>query len=236
VRQELVLLAAAAWPALEEVRAGGWLLRAAAGVTSRANSALPLGPPTVPLDDLLGAVEDWYDARLLPPRIQVSDPELDGELAARGWAAESETEVLVGPLPAGDASGVQLDGEPDEAWLACWWAVSPRGGPAERDVAEQVMRGTPAAYASLLVDGEVAAVARGVRQGTWLGLFAVAVLPAQQRQGHASRVMAALGGWAGEQGAERTYLQVGAGNLAAQGLYDGMTSAYSYRYRTTVRA
>lgn len=234
MREELDRLAAAAWPALEEAHAGGWLLRAAAGVTSRANAALPLNPPTVPLDDLLGAVEDWYDARLLRPRVQVSDPALDAELAARGWAAEQETDVLVGPLPSGDASGVRLGDAPDEDWLACWWSVSPRGGPAERDVAEQVMRGATAAYARLDVDGRTVAVARGVVQGPWLGVSAVAVLPAHRRRGHAGRALAALGGWAGGQGAERTYLQVSADNGAARELYAAMTRAYSYRYRTTV--
>ncbi len=237
-RLDLDRVAADAWPGLEEVAAGGWRLRAAAGVTWRANSALPLGEPTVPLDDLLGAVEDFYDARLLAPRVQVSDPALDAELAGRGWVGELETDVLVGPLPSGDASGVVVEDEPGEAWLAGWWGVSPRGGRAERDVAEQVLRAAraPAAYARLESGGEVVAVARGVLQESWLGVFAVAVPAAHQRRGHATRVLAGLGAWAAERGGRRTYLQVSVTNGPAQALYAGMERAYGYRYRTSVRA
>ena len=48
---ELERVAAAHWRGTEEEWLGEWLLRAADGFTGRANSALPLGDPGLPLDD-----------------------------------------------------------------------------------------------------------------------------------------------------------------------------------------
>ncbi len=74
---ELERVAAAHWRGTEEEWLGDWLLRAADGFTGRANSALPLGDPGLPLDEALAAVTEWYRARGLPPMIAVPTP-LDG--------------------------------------------------------------------------------------------------------------------------------------------------------------
>lgn len=75
---ELEHIAARHWRGTEEDRLGGWLLRAADGFTGRANSALPLGDPGMPLDDALAAVTGWYRARALPPMIVIPVP-LEGD-------------------------------------------------------------------------------------------------------------------------------------------------------------
>ena len=76
-------------------KAGGWLLRAGDGFTGRANSALAVGDPGVPLDDALAAVCDWYHARGLPAMLAVpmripgptaSPSALDDQLAERAWS------------------------------------------------------------------------------------------------------------------------------------------------------
>src|ERR1700761_6250532 len=81
---ELEHIAARHWRGTEEDRLGGWLLRAAGGFTGRANSALPLGDPGMPLDEALAAVTEWYRDRGLPPMIVVPvPPEPDDAWAAR---------------------------------------------------------------------------------------------------------------------------------------------------------
>ena len=50
---ELEAVAAQGWRAPEEAPLGGWLLRAAEGFTGRANSALAVGDPGLPLADAL---------------------------------------------------------------------------------------------------------------------------------------------------------------------------------------
>ena len=52
--------AARHWQAPDTEPLGEWSLRAAAGFTGRANSALPLGDPGRPLPDAVTAVEEWY--------------------------------------------------------------------------------------------------------------------------------------------------------------------------------
>jgi N-acetylglutamate synthase len=75
---DLERVAAAHWRGTEEEWLGDWLLRAAGGFTGRANSALPLGDPGLPLDDALAVVTRWYRKRGLPPMIAVPVP-LDGD-------------------------------------------------------------------------------------------------------------------------------------------------------------
>ncbi|MGH3180858.1 MAG: GNAT family N-acetyltransferase, cg3035/Rv0428c family, partial [Streptosporangiaceae bacterium] len=85
--------AALHWQAPEQEPLGDWLLRAAEGFTGRANSALPLGDPGVPLPAAVEAVEDWYRRRALPPMIVVPGvlsqgatmTPLENLLAERGW-------------------------------------------------------------------------------------------------------------------------------------------------------
>ncbi|HJY74052.1 MAG TPA: hypothetical protein VJ347_19940, partial [Streptosporangiaceae bacterium] len=67
--QDLERAAALHWQAPETERLGDWLLRAGEGFTGRANSALPLGDPGVPLPEAVAAVEGWYRRRDLRPMI-----------------------------------------------------------------------------------------------------------------------------------------------------------------------
>jgi len=60
---DLERAAALHWQAPDIQPLGDWLLRAAAGFTGRANSALPVGDPGLPLPDAVAAVEDWYRRR-----------------------------------------------------------------------------------------------------------------------------------------------------------------------------
>src|SRR4051812_32397821 len=96
--EELERVAARGWRGRDTERLGEWLLRAAGGFTGRANSALPLGDPGVPVPDAVSRVERWYDARGVTPRFQVPVPgavDVDAELDRRGWAYGDDVHVLV---------------------------------------------------------------------------------------------------------------------------------------------
>jgi len=80
----------------EEERLGDWLLRAAAGFTGRANSALAIGHPGCPLDQAARTVRDWYQARGLPAMIAIPYPAgrpravpLGGFLAGLDWGVRA---------------------------------------------------------------------------------------------------------------------------------------------------
>ena len=56
----------AAWPALDRHKSGGWILRAAGGVTQRANSVWPRGingHSGEELSGLLREARSWYGRR-----------------------------------------------------------------------------------------------------------------------------------------------------------------------------
>ena len=67
----------AAWPAGDREESGGWVLRAASGVTQRANSVWPREPGTDPhaLPTALREARLWYRNHRLPLILQVfEDP------------------------------------------------------------------------------------------------------------------------------------------------------------------
>ena len=229
-RLTLERLAADAWPALEQVDVDGWRLRASAGVTRRANSALPLSS-TLPIDEVI----EFYRSRGLPPAVQVSDDVTDEALALLGWQRDVDVEVMVGPVPAGPSSAVVADA-PDGAWLDCWWTVDGRGGAEQLEVARRMLAviAAPAAYVSVVHDGHTVAVGRGVAQEGHLGVFSMAVRPELRRRGLGRQVLHSLGAWGKGLGARTAYLQVFDGNVQARALYAsaGLATAHTYHYRT----
>lgn len=250
-------VAALGWRGLEVEPLGDWLLRFGGGFTGRANSALVVGDPGTGIDAAAGAVEAWYAARGLPPRVQLPDPdgaaagEVNAELDRRGWGAPSAlvhvmTAEIAHVLRAADAletaragaasgggfgrSEVQVDAAPDAGWLGCYR----QDGGALPPVAREVLVNHPAAgFASLRRDGRTAAIARAAVDDRWAGLFAVEVVPDQRGQGLGRLVSAAALRWAGRQGARRTYLQVLATNSPAVALYEklGYAVHHDYVYR-----
>jgi len=106
-------LCADAWPAYVDERLGAWRLRAAGGYTARANSALAIGDPGMPVEAALAAVRRFADRHGIAPRVQapVGSP-WDKAVAAQGWvldvghAAGSVVSVQVSDLAApGDGAG-----------------------------------------------------------------------------------------------------------------------------------
>jgi ribosomal protein S18 acetylase RimI-like enzyme len=179
----------AAWPALERVKSGGWVLRAAAGVTQRANSVWVRDPGDVDPHRLLAAVREarlWYRNRRLPLIFQIFDGPRQAALHAvlddEGFTRQSETLVLVrgpgadsgadsGAVPGPDSGdpdpAVEISAEPSAEWLNLWWSVDGRGGADELAVARRILAGCPALYALVRDDGGApAAVARLALSGT----------------------------------------------------------------------
>lgn len=241
--RELQAVAARGWPAVHTERLGDWTLRAAGGFTSRANSVLPHGDPGLPPDEALTRVARWYDAHGLPPKVQVStgDPEgdarLDAALAERGWTAEREAVVRVAALaPLADRAPdprVVLHRAPDEEWLRAYHRVAE---PDESSLA--VLSGGPSVrfatvHGAAGPGGRPAAIGRCVVDGRWAGFAAVEVDPAHRRGGLATAVMAELARAALQEGASAAYLQVETGNAAARALYDalGFADHHTYHYR-----
>jgi N-acetylglutamate synthase len=243
-------LAARHWRGTDEEWLGGWLLRAADGFTGRANSALPLGDPGMPLDDALAAVTGWYRARGLPPMIAVplpldGDPagqRLDNHLSERSWLTRpGPAFVMVADLaalpPAGnlpDGARLRVDDEPDDAWLAVYHY---RGQDRQPPILRTVLMSAPdQAFISLRtsVDGEVLGVGRLSIADGWAGITAVEVSPARRRAGLGRALTLAICAEAAARGAGQVFLQVETDNVPARTLYERCGFRYSHRYHYRV--
>jgi len=251
---ELERIAAAHWRGTEEQWLGDWLLRAAAGFTGRANSALPLGDPGMPLDEALTAVTQWYRDRGLPPMIVVpvpleSDPagqELDNHLSERNWLTRpGPAFVMVADLP---LAGLPLDSlypdslpsgravrvtpEPDDAWAARYHY---RGQDHLPPIARKVLASAEEqSFVSIRSGDEVLAIARLSVAAGWAGLTAVEVNPAYRRQGLGVAITAAACREAGLRGLRNAFLQVEVDNAPARALYERLGFRYSHRYHYRV--
>ncbi|GAA2126427.1 GNAT family N-acetyltransferase [Actinomadura napierensis] len=230
--RDLDRLVAEAWPARSVQDIGGWLLRHADGVTKRANSVLPLGAPE-DLDGALRRTERFYGERGLPAVFSMSErarPDgLNALLEARGYELVDPTLGMAADIDGPyERDGVEIADEPSAGWLDVWWSVDGRYD-HQLPTATQILTGVPAGYASL--DG--VAVGRGVPQGEWLGIYAMAVSPEARRRGLGRRVLRALLGWGREQGCERAYLVVVERNAPARAMYaaEGFTESGGYHYR-----
>ena len=253
--------AAEHWQAADTAQLGSWLLRADGGFTGRANSALPLGDPGLPLAGAVDEVGAWYRARGLPPMIVIPGPlgavtpdgglagdPLDALLAARGWWVRSAPVVVMaadigqvgglgrspgGPLGLGDSGAA-----PSVTFAArpdeAWLArYRYQGAELPARAVQLLLSAAWQAFASLAVDGETAAVGRVSVGAGWAGITAVDVDPRYRRRGLATLMTRALAGEAARQGTRRVFLQVEEGNLAARALYArcGFTEVHRYHYR-----
>ena len=247
----------AAWPAADREESGGWVLRAASGVTQRANSVWPREPGGDPHGQLttLRDARLWYRNRRLPLIFQVfEDPRyapLNAVLDEEGFTRQSETLVLVRDggtdTPAADP-GVEISTEPTPEWLRLWWSVDGRGDDAALAVARGILERCPSLYALVRDDdGRPAAVGRlaippGVAGGAGGGcgagglsggLYCMATRPDVRRRGFASRILQSLLREGDARGVGSYWLLVMASNAGGRELYAraGFQAAGRYLYR-----
>ncbi len=226
-----------AFPSLQQVLLGDWLLRFSAGVSRRANSVNPLRPECGGIAAAIAAAGPLYEAQGLPTIFRVPsivDPALDRELAAIGYISEGESCVLYGAIDALGAAadpGVRLLRSPEPEFLAAM--VDLQGyGEAQAAIYRRIVGAIalPARFALLAVDGEPAALAYGAVHDGILCYESVITDPCRRRQGLARRVIAALAEWARDSGATGACLQVEAANAPARALYAGFGLGELYRY------
>jgi ribosomal protein S18 acetylase RimI-like enzyme len=166
------------------------VLRAASGVTQRANSVWPREPGNDPHTQYVALREArlWYRDRRLPLIFQLfDDPRsagLHAVLDAEGFTRQSETLVMwrgagtnqtsadsavpeppvpesLVPEPLVPEPGVEISAVPSPEWLELWWQVDGRGGHSELAAARTILAACPSLYALVRSgDGRAAAVGR----------------------------------------------------------------------------
>ncbi len=233
---DLERAAALHWQAPDIQPLGDWLLRAAGGFTGRANSALPLGDPGLPLPEAVAAVEAWYRRRGLPPMIvlpQGAGPDpLPAYLAERSWLPRPGPAFVmtaaVADLPAGPCD-VRFSPEPDAAFLGLYRYRGQDLPP----IARTLMMSAPwQAFGTICRDGRTVACGRISVAGDLGVLTAVEVDATCRRQGLGAAITSGLAAAAAGQGARRILLQVETGNAPARALYQrcGFRDSHRYHY------
>ena len=238
----------AAWPALDRHDTGAWILRAAGGVTQRANSIWPRnigGRSDEELSALLSEARSWYGSRRLPVLFQISETTDDASalhtlMDAEGFTRQSETLVMTFgtedrpvPAPKTGAPAVELSSVPSEDWMQVWWHVDGRGGDDERAIALKILSGCSSVYALVRNnDGRPVAVGRLAlpEGGSRGGIYCMATIPEARRQGFAGAVLYSLLGAGNDSGVTVFWLQVTAANRKAQALYARAGFRISGRY------
>jgi ribosomal protein S18 acetylase RimI-like enzyme len=223
---ELELRCADAWPALVDERLGEWRLRAAGGFTGRANSAVTTGDPGRPIPAALDTTVAFAARHGIEPLAHVTvGSETERLIREAGWEPAAnhpggaESQVMTGPLPDGEALGEVLD-KPTRQW----WELAV----GEPTAAQRHVLGTGPLVGFGYVEGT--AVVRGCVVDGWLHISRLAVLPEFRRRGMAQRLLATLGSWARECGADRAVLQVATHNTPATRLYEGLGFTHHHRY------
>jgi len=235
-------LCEAAWPSLEEECVSGWALKYAAGVSRRSNSANPTPDASFDLDEIAPVAEAFFRARDLPSRFRILSflsPQMDQELAARGYEVESGTRTLqarnIGASK--QSSRSSLSAAPDMDWIAGVTAAQGRAG-AERETYAKIVSLITVSTAFAVTRneaGEAASWAFGALTAHGLCIESVATRPDQRGRGFAGQTVSALMAWGALRGAGAAFLQVQADNHAAVRVYDRLgfdRELYRYHYRT----
>lgn len=241
----LEYLCADAWPAQLVRELGGWRLRAAGGFTGRANSALAVGDPGMPISEALSRVIGFAHARELPPLVQVAiDTPWQRAITAHGWVfhadhpAGANVAVLVAPLgelPDGsvdsavDGVALHVEDEPDDGW----WRLC--GDHPISELQRQVLLApdvTHTGFGTARVDDEVVGAVRAVVLDDHLFVSRLEVDPRYRRRGLGTALMAAAARWSRPRGGEWCVLQVAEHNEPAIAFYQrlGFTVHHRYQY------
>lgn len=225
-------LCADAWPALVDEPLGAWRLRFAQGFSNRANSALAVGDPQVPLDAALARVRAFAAAHGIIPRLQtpIGSP-WSRAVQDVGWvldaehAAGAEVAVMVTDLTA-SADPPFLPAEPD----ADWWSVG--GGPAHETERRVLTGPATAGFGVERRDGRPVGAIRAVVVEDHLYLSRLETVPRARRTGVAARLTAAACAWGHAHGARWGVLQVALDNAGALAFYrrEGWREHHRYHY------
>lgn len=228
----------------EQMLYDGWLVRWAPAAAKRARSINVIALPHRDLDDKLAFCKILYARAGLPLIFRLTsmgpDPQLDGQLDARGFLRYGETSVMAVPMRTRPAVSAPATLRYEQTETGCFADVTGalRGYAADHVVEHRHRLASIAVPCIRLVardeSGRSVAAGMAVVDGDVAGIFDVVVDESLRRRGYARQLMRRLLDAAYDAGARGAYLQVEFANTAARQLYAslGFSDRYSYWYRT----
>ena len=221
------------WPATEELVNSGWLMRAADGVTNRANSILPLlanleAGVLTDFSEKLEIAQDFYQKRNLPTIFQVALP--TWQVLSEKLRSIGAVETLHGNTMVADLTSSKLN-VPDSfeilqsnQFSTEWLGVHPTPG------IEKILAGCAATYLTMIKNGQAIATCRIALAKGWSSLTRVYVHQDFRGQGLGKAITAAALVASFEQGATKALLQVEANNAIAIGVYESLGFNFHHEY------
>ena len=221
------------WPATEELVNSGWLMRAADGVTNRANSILPLlanleAGVLTDFSEKLEIAQDFYQKRNLPTIFQVALP--TWQVLSEKLRSIGAVETLHGNTMVADLTSSKLN-VPDSfeilqsnQFSTEWLGVHPTPG------IEKILAGCAATYLTMIKNGQAIATCRIALAKGWSSLTRVYVHQDFRGQGLGKAITAAALVASFEQGATKALLQVEANNAIAIGVYESLGFKFHHEY------
>jgi N-acetylglutamate synthase len=236
-------LGANGWPSYIQQTIGTWRLRAAFGVSKRANSVFAAGP--FPDDNWLALAEEFYQRHAITPAFQVgegSPPEMDCILETKGYRIAFPCFIMTAPCNeiirrVSDTKrfACTLAEEADDEWIQDFLILEEY--PPQRHKGYSYIFsaiGPRKAFLGLYEKDELIGVGTAVAERGWAGLSNIIVSPKHRQKGAAAQIIRHLTEWSAANGAQHTYLQVLRDNEPALALYHklGFTAVSQYHYRT----
>lgn len=221
------------WPATEELENSGWLMRAASGVTNRANSVLPLvadleAGSLKNFSEKLSVAQEFYRARNLPTIFQVALP--TWQVLAEKLRSMGAVETIHGNTMVADLTSSKLSVPPgieivqSDQISMDWLEVQPTPG------IENVMSRCEATYLTVVKNGKAIATCRFALAKGWSSITRVYVNQDFRGQGLGKAIVGAALEASFEQGATKALLQVEASNAIAIGVYESLGFNFHHEY------
>ena len=221
------------WPATEELENSGWLMRAAGGVTNRANSVLPLvadleAGSLTNFAEKLAFAQKFYSQRNLPTIFQVAIPTwqvLAEKLRSMGAVETIHGNTMVANLTSAKLSvptGIEI--VQSDQISKDWLEVQPTPGIVN------VMSRCAATYLTVVKNGKAIATCRFALAKGWSSITRVYVNQDFRGEGLGKAIVAAALQASFEQGATKALLQVEATNAVAIGVYESLGFNFHHEY------
>jgi len=232
-------------PPAHEESYDSWQLRLSNSRTKRINSVnFPKNSEgTISLNEKISFCEAYYNKHDYPCRFRITpiaNPEsLAEELSNRGYQPIDKTDILVQTLnitrDTQQNTSVKFEKKLTQDWLDVLCDLTARNTEDDKrsllDTLNRIEIDT--CYASILVDGKIAACGLATFNDGLMGLFEIATDPKHQRTGLGRQLINQLLNEAIDRGINTAYLQVIQSNEAGRAFWTAMgfsQELYSYQY------